>query len=116
MATTTAPGATEFDGKFAYFYGIILPVIGSLGIIGNITSFVVLNQRYMRSSCNLYLLILTLVDSLYLGVLMVIYMPEALLWLQSSDRRVSGDMLSAFSKYNQLYELWRHSFITTEQY
>ena len=98
MAVTPSPGGTEFDGKYAYFYGIILPVIGSLGIVGNLISCVVLNQRYMRSSCNLYLLILTIVDTVYLGVLMVIYMPEALLWLQSSENKISSDMLSAFSK------------------
>ena len=100
METTVAPGSIQdLPGNYPYFYGVGLPIIGCLGVIGNVASFVVLNQRYMRSSCNLYLLILTLVDNLYLTVLMCIYMPEALLFLKASDEKVSAAMLSAYSKY-----------------
>lgn len=94
-----SPGNIQtLPGNYPYFYGFILPCIGALGLAGNIASFIVLKRRYMRSSCNVYLLSLSFVDSLVLIALMCLYMPEALLYMQDETKMVSMWMLAAVSK------------------
>ena len=69
--TRTTGNYTTFDEIFLretrfYIQRVLTPIIVVIGIFGNLVTIVVLSQRRMKSSTNVYLRALAVSDSLYL--------------------------------------------------
>ena len=67
----------EANAQFVGF-SIILPIIATLGIFGNLTSVKVLSSRSSRNVSTLYLMALAVCDSIFLLCAMLILVPEGL--------------------------------------
>ncbi len=76
--TTHAPPNRHMD--YPEFYGIALPIMAGLGVLGHLINLVVLNQRYMRSSSTAYFTALCLADILFLVCIVIAYSPIPILW------------------------------------
>ena len=84
---------------------VLLPIIGTIGLFGNVVTIVVLTRRGMRSSTNTYLTALAIADFIYL---------VCVFWLSLKHYRdqdltnMSSTAMAfyAFYAYTWPYSLW----------
>ena len=83
---------------------MLLPIIGTIGLFGNVVTMVVLTRRGMRSSTNAYLTALAIADFIYL---------VCVFWLSLKHYKNSTTPISptatafyAFYAYTWPYSLW----------
>ena len=83
---------------------MLLPIIGTIGLFGNVVTMVVLTRRGMRSSTNAYLTALAIADFIYM---------VCVFWLSLKHYKDSTAAMSstatafyAFYAYTWPYSLW----------
>ena len=76
---------------------VFLPIIGTIGVFGNVVTIVVLTRRGMRSSTNAYLTALAIADLIYL---------LCVFWLSLKHYPHIRDPSMAFYAYTWPYSLW----------